>query len=762
MTPGQGRPPVLDVGWTAALCAGVLAQLFAPALLPHGAAWLLLAAAVATGLAAWRVAMRASSSALAVWGPRLASLAAFGLGAALCGLQGHHAMERRLPAAMAGLVLPLDVRILDLPDHRPTGSRFTATVVGVPGARTDLVEALQSKRITLDWHGAGHRVHPGEIWRLTVRLRPWSRPRNPGDPDEGRRALIAGVDAQGVVPSGVRPLRFGTARGLHARRGLVSEAITEALGAPAARFVAALAVGDTRGLSDADWERLRQFGLTHLVAISGFHVGMVAGLGVLLVRVVWWLAPSLARRLRRRPAAALAAVLVATAYAALAGFSLPTVRTVLMVGAVAAMVGLRRRTPRAQPLLLAVVALVLADPFALLTPGFWLSCGGVAWLLWCLPGMSNPWSVLDFLKAQWVATLGLLPLGAVFFLQVPIAGPVANLVGIPWISLVVVPLSLLGTALMPVSDTLSALAWQAAAHAMDVFWTALGHVPEAGSSSRWLAEPSPAAIGLALLGVAIVLLPRGVRWRPAGALLVLPLLFPSRAVPPDGEFTVTTFALPRGDALLVETATRRVLVDAGPADFDLARRLRASGVGDIDLRIETRRNAGRIGGAAAIDRAFAPAARWVAPGSGLGGPGSTGCSAGKRWSVDGVHLEAVAPDPWASGPSGDEACVLRVRSASGRVAWLVSDTGRWVAHRLAAPTDRAWVFGAPAALADWHSALTAEGAIASRAPGPSLSKRWPTALHRVDRDGAVVWHSQATVSSISPLRGGVRWWFPAP
>ena len=447
-------------------------------------------------------------------------------------------------------------------------------------------------------------------------------------------------------------------------------------------------------------------------------------------------------------------------YAALAGFSLPTVRTVLMIAVVALAIVARRRTPIVQPLLLAMAMLVLADPFALLTPGFWLSCGGVAWLLWSLPGSADPWSPTTFLKAQWVATLGLLPLGAAFFLQVPVAGPLANLVAIPWISLVVVPLSLLGTLLMPVSDTLSAAVWQASAGAMDAFWWGLGEVPAAWSASHWLPELPAWSVALAVLGVAIVLLPRGLRWRYAGALLVLPLLFPPLAVPPRGEFSVTAFALPRGDALLVRTATRTVLVDAGPGTVDLARRLRAAGVEAIDLRIETRRNAGRGSGAAAVDRVLEPRQLWQAPGAGLQAEGISRCEAGRRWVADGVAIVAVSPTADAAGMSPDEACVLRVSSASGRVAWLTSDAGRWVAHRLASPSAGAWVIGAPATLGDWHAALGASGCIATRAPGPSLARRWPDHLHRVDREGALTWHSSVPDAPTHARNGPTRWWHP--
>lgn len=774
MTPGQGRPLTLDAGWTAALCGGVLAQLYAPKLPSTAFATALLVVSLLAMLAAAIMSQRDAGVA-AEGTPRrgrarlarvLPIAAAVVLGAALCALQGQAALSARLPAALDGETVRIDVRIHGLPESDERGARFVVAVERVLSTSPAVARAIEGRRLAVGWYGGGRSLRPGERWRLTLRLRGWEPPRNPGDPDPMRQALVDGLAARAQVLASERPLRLGAPVGLDALRDAVSTQAVAALGAADARFVAALAVGDTRGLSDADWERLRQFGLTHLIAISGFHVGMVAGLGVLAVRALWWAWPALAARWRRRPAAAIAAVAVAIGYAALAGFSLPTVRTVLMVAVVALVIVRRRRAGVAQPLLLAMALIAVLDPFALLTPGFWLSCGGVAWLLWCLPGVSDAWNPRTFLKAQWVATLGLLPLGAAFFLQVPIAGPLANLLAIPWISLVVVPLCLLGTLLAPLSDGLAGGVWAAAAAAMDALWAALAVVPEPLAASRWLPTLSPWTVALALLGVAVALLPRGVPWRHVGWVLVLPMLAPPTPRVPDGEFSVTAFALPLGDAVLVRTASQSVLVDAGPAAFDLPRRLRALGVERIDLRIETRRNAGRGGGAAESDAAFPPAKRWLAPGSNRGASAHDAfamhCVEGQRWAADGVEILAVSPGPGAEGASPDESCVLRITDATGRTAWLSSEAGPWVARRLAPSATGAWVIGAPAALAAWQAAMRADGAIATRAPGPSLSRRWPAALHRVDGSGALAWRSGAPQAPRVVREGAARWWHPPP
>ena len=131
-----------------------------------------------------------------------------------------------------------------------------------------------------------------------------------------------------------------------------------------------------------------------------------------------------------------------------------------------------------------------------------------------------------------------------------------------------------------------------------------------------------------------------------------------------------------------------------------------------------------------------------------------------RWSAEGVVIQALSPTPEAAGTSPDEACVIRVSSASGREVWLASDAGRWVARRLASPSAGTWVIGPPATLGDWRAALGASGGIASRSPGPSLARRWPDDLHRVDREGALSWHSSAPDVPTRARNGPTRWWHP--
>jgi len=389
-------------------------------------------------------------------------------GMALAGLHAAHALTLQLPSEPARHDAVVTGRILDLPEHEPRRSRF---LFRVDDDASDL--RLRGHDLRLAWYedDAARRstLKPGQRWRFDVRLRAPRGLRNPGGADAEKFAMAQRIAAMGYVRSPETAQLLAPAHGIDAWRDGMSDRIATSVHRPSSRFIRALALGDVRGLDDADWTVLRANGLTHLIAISGFHVGLVAGFFALLVRAGWWLWPMLARRVPAPIAAAAGSVVGAGLYTAVAGFALPTVRTALMIAIVAGLRGLRRRLSAAQCLALAAFAMLLVDPLSALSAGFWLSFAGVAWLLWCLPDSGGN-AVRDFLSAQGVASLGLLPVAAILFGQASLAGPLANLVAVPWWSLAVVPLALVGLGLESLHVGAGEWAWGLAAWCFDVSW----------------------------------------------------------------------------------------------------------------------------------------------------------------------------------------------------------------------------------------------------------------------------------------------------
>jgi competence protein ComEC len=697
----------------AALVAGATLALQLPALPAIG--WL--AAGLLAGAAAWLLGRR-----LAVRLPG-ALLAGF----ALCGLHAAWALSLQLPVEHERSDVELTGRVVGLPEHDDDRTRFLFRVDRSGGSP----EYLRGRKLRLAWYdGWGDdvsrrgEIEAGSEWGFTARVRAPRGLRNPGWFDGEKQSLARRISAIGYVRDAEPVERLGGARGMDAWRDMVAGRIDAAVASDSSRYVRALALGDTRRLAESDWEALRATGLTHLIAISGFHVGLVAGFFALLGAGVWRLLPGLGRWLPRPQAAAIVALGGALFYAAVAGWELPTVRTVLMIGVVVVARLARRSLRVADSLALAAVAVTLVDPLSLLTAGFWLSFAGVAWLVWCLPRVDEQSLVPGFLTAQWVATLGLLPLTAVLFGQASLAGPLANLVAIPWWSLVVVPLALLGTGLEGLNAGWGGWAWRMAAWCFDLSWPLFGWLAESRFSLWWLPEARWYALPLALLGAFWLLLPRGVPGKALAALLWLPLLWPDRGLPRHGEAELVVLDVGQGLSVLVRTARHAYLYDMGPAvpdGYDAGERvvvpaLLALGVRRLNGAIVSHSDADHAGGLGAVMRRFPAPARLAPHGSGI--EGAAPCLAGTGWEVDGVEFRFLHPAMHFPYIRNEASCVLRVHSAHG-AALLMGDVGEIIEREMMRREPQA--IRADVVLAGHHGSRTSSDPTFVNATGASHS-----------------------------------------
>jgi len=606
----------------------------------------------------------------------------FLIGIAWASLVGQSVMQHRLPATLSRTDFTIEGRVLGLPQREDESIRFDFRVEsGSAGAPI-------GRKVRLGWYGAeAPLIEPGSRWRFIVRLK---RPRgvlNPGGFDFEKSALAQRISATGYVREPRKAKRVANGTGIDAWRDRLSHAIARSLPEGRGRFVQALALGDTRNLAPEDWETLRATGLTHQIAISGFHVGMVAGFGALLMLGLYRIFPSIGRRLPSPQGAAVAALIFAFGYTALAGFALPTVRTMLMIAAVLLAKLLRRAHSGRESFALALIVVLLFDPLSVLAPGFWLSFLGVGWLLWCLPQQGNGGWLRPFLEAQGVAVLGLLPLTVWFFGQASLPGPLANLIGIPVISLMVVPLALIGLLVFPLAPAAATMCWRLAAWVMDGLWSVLERVADWPAAMVWLPEPGLFAFVLASIGAFWLLLPRAVPGKLLALFLFLPLLWPNIDEPQIGQAEISVIDVGQGLSVLVRTAQHGLLFDAGPAnprglDFGEAAvvpTMRALGVNRLDTLLISHGDNDHSGGMDAVNRAF-PGARtlgaegWARPGMGL-------CQLTQSWVWDAVRFQILHPPPFFPYLRNDSSCVLRIE-AGGQVALLPGDIGRHIEARL--------------------------------------------------------------------------------
>ena len=608
-------------------------------------------------------------------------------------------LAERLPPQWEGVDVAATGVVAGLPQSFDGGVRFDFDVEQVEPA-----EARLPQRIALSWYNGTSReefqeiapIRAGERWRFSVRLRRPHGSANPHGFDYESWLLQRAIGATGYVRPGDKTrlddLVARPAYLIERGREILRERHWDTLsGYPYAGILIALAIGDQNAIDARQWQLFARTGVSHLMSISGLHVTMVASLFAALVHWLWRRSSALMLALPARKASALAGFLAALGYCLIAGFAVPAQRTLYMVGVVALALWANRMSSVSRVLCLALLLVLLLDPWAVLAPGFWLSFGAVAVILYVATGRLRQGhrlapgdgfrlghGLVQWGRIQWAITVALAPLLLVWFQQMSLVSPLANAVAIPLVSLVVTPLALAGSVLP--FDFILELAHAAMAVQMWLLeWCA------ALPAAVWQ-QHAPAAwtVALALAGTAWLLLPRGVPARWLGLPLMLPMFTVMPPGPATGALWLTVLDVGQGLAIFVQTERHALLYDAGPAyspEADSGSRvilpfLRASGIARVDAMMVTHDDNDHAGGAASVlsglpvgvlysSLSETHAAWRAAPGYRLP------CSAGQRWDWDGVRFELLHP---AAGSyaidaikPNDRSCVLKLTTAHGAV-----------------------------------------------------------------------------------------------
>ncbi len=603
-------------------------------------------------------------------------------------------LSDRLNPELEGRDMLVSGVVAGLPQAFERGVRFDFDV--------ESPEAGVPRRIVLSSYGGFARdesqgvlpVRAGERWRFAVRLRGPHGSANPHGFDYEAWLLERGIRATGyvrlpsrragderaqIVPERLAALvprpRYWLERLREAARERIRSALPER---PYAGILIALAIGDQNAIDPQEWQLFARTGVSHLMSISGLHVTMVAGLFAMLVSWCWRRSETLSLALPAQKAAALAGFLAAFAYCLISGFAVPAQRTLYMVGVVAVALWLGRATSASRVLAAALLIVLVLDPWAVLSPGFWLSFAAVAVIFFVAVGRTAKahWLV-QWGRVQWAVTAGLAPLLLVLFQQVSLVSPIANALAIPLVSFVITPLALAG-AVLPFDWILEL------GHAiLEVLMAALEWLAALPSAVWHQHAPLAWTVPLALAGIAWMLLPRGVPARWLGVPLALPLFAVSPPSPGAGELWITVLDVGQGLAVVARTEKHTLLYDAGPAFnafSDSGSRvilpyLRGEGIDGLDALVVSHDDRDHSGGAGSVLEAMPVGVLWssLSPGHALlAAPAwRAPCVAGRKWLWDGVSFEFLHPSPEA--PEGravranNQSCVLRIEAPAGRV-----------------------------------------------------------------------------------------------
>lgn len=630
-----------------------------------------------------------------------------------------YCLNQNLPKLLENRHLVITGTVSGLPQPFEEGTRFQFRV---EKASLDRQRVSIPDNLMLTWGRKYHRtslsrtpdIQPGQRWQLNVRLKRPHGNANPDGFDYELWLLEQGIRATGYVNNDPRlpdknvlidsfdptPMNW-----VNRVRSVLRERIYRALpDGEYAGVIVALVIGDQKAISQSDWEIFNRTGISHLVAISGLHITMISSLFALLAGALWRRSFFTGKQcpliLPAQKAAAIAGVVMALAYVALAGFGVPARRTLCMIIIVAVALWTGRLTRFSHTLLAAAGIICLFDPWALLQPGFWLSFGAVGMILYATSGRTgkideNPSRLSRFRHSlsmvaatQWVVTIGLVPLTMLFFGRISVIGPVANALAIPLVSTVVTPLALTGSILPePVNATVLTVAhFLTKVLAMFLGWLS------SFSFAVWTAPaPSFYLILFAMAGTLWMLAPKGWPHRYLGALCWLPLLLLTPVHPDYGEAGMTVFDVGQGSSILIETQKHRLLFDTGPvysSDSNAGDRvvipyLTSRGIDSLDTIVVSHADSDHSGGLLSLIRKLPVTAIYssIAPDSTLGQvlPDNRPCVDGQAWEWEGVRFEMLHPSSNdyldENNKTNELSCVLKVSTSKYSVL-LTGDIGK--------------------------------------------------------------------------------------
>jgi competence protein ComEC len=673
------------------------------------------------------------------------------------------ALALRVVPDVSKHAVPLLIRVASDPvpisgvDPGSRAVRFLADVIG-EGAARQSVNVHAGRRLRLAWYRAAP-MRRGETWQVAAVVRaPWGYANRAGF-DQERWLLGQHIHGTGTVRRGTR---VGAADGdpiAGARARLVEFVAAQDL--PFGPVLTALLVGSGADIPEVQWETFRVTGTIHLMVVSGLHIAMAATLGLAIGQWLVRLVPLLLLRVDARKTGALCGAACGIAYLALAGGGVPALRACVMAVPVLLLLAWGWRCDASRTVLLGLASILALEPLAVHQQGFWLSFAAVLVLFASYAGRYERRGVLvSMARLQWRLSLCMAPLLVLLTGAAPMIGMIANLVAVPLVSVVVMPLVLGAGVLSSVSPAGAAVALRIADWLFALVYVALEacrHVPQVHAQPPgWLVATALVASALWLVGVS----------RGHGVLLAIciaAVLAPQSSDVAPGEFRVIGLDVGQGDAIVVDTARHRLLFDTGPkfpGGFEtgsavVVPNLLATGAGALHALVLSHADADHVGGALAVADTL-PVARTFAS---FPWRDARACAM-QSWEWDGVTFRFLDPERRGVGPgSNDASCVLLVDNGRRR-ALLAGD----ISERVEAPLLRLLPGPVDLMFAPHHGS----GSSSSRAfvrvarprtvfvstgrdnryghPDPQALERYrrvAAAIHETGRAGALEWRSDA-------------------
>jgi len=575
-------------------------------------------------------------------------------------------MSWTLPHESEGKNLLITGYIASIPDQAQFGQTF---LFSVKKTNEQSIKSL----IHLTWQNKFVHLRAGQEWQFTVRLKKIHGTMNPGGFDYEAFALSQGIRANGYIVNKEKNKLLSDHwyhYSLDRIRQHVKEKIERNLPVSnTSPWIVALVTGERRGINQENWQVLRNTGTNHLMAIAGLHIGFMASFTFAIVAWCWRRIPFLTLNIPAPIAGGLAALMIALAYSALAGFSIPTQRACLMLSIFLVIALLRRHVFSWHAWSLALLAVLLINPLSVLNESFWLSFGSVALIIYGASGRLNPHNIWwKWGRIQWVIGLGLIPFSIWLFQQFSFVSFVANSIAIPYVGFLLVPLCLFGSFTLFFSEKMGGIILLFADKLLSFLWGILAWLAHLPWASWHQVVPNYWTLIAACIGIVIVLIPAGFPGRMLGIIWMLPLFLYHPVTPKSGELWFTLLDVGQGLSSVVQTKNHLLVFDTGAklsVSFDMGESvvvpfLHTLGAKRIDMLVISHGDNDHRGGAqAVIDQFFVTQIKTSAIEK-FSQHNASYCLRGEKWNWDGVDFEFLYPSSQELNLDNNSSCVLKI------------------------------------------------------------------------------------------------------
>lgn len=534
---------------------------------------------------------------------------------------------------------------------------------------------LQKTVLQLAWYGAQTvPLRVGDQWQLLVKLKRPHGLMNPGGFDYDKWLFSHEIRATGYVINSPQTVFIQSKNRSHLidriRENLQIKIKQTLNGQPTAGLIEALVTGSQNDITPEQWKTMQATGTNHLMAIAGLHIGFMSGFSFILMNLLWRRSGRLCLMVPAQQAATGAALISAIVYSGLAGFSLPTQRALIMLTVFLLGSLLRRQFSTWNAYLLALLFIVLWEPLSTMTISFWLSFAAVFLIIYGVSGRLKMHGIAwHWGRAQWVIAIGLIPFCVWLFEQASFVSLIANFIAVPAVGFIVLPLCAIGTILLLVFNLPGHWVLLIAAKAMIIIWwvlTWLAHFKNA----IWLqVMPNNLVLSLSVIGVLLLLAPKGLPGKWLGIIFFLPLIFYPYPKPCAGEVWFTVLDVGQGLATVVQTKNHVLIYDTGPnvGGFDAGQRvdlpfLYSQGIRKVDLMMISHGDNDHIGGAFTIIKNISVKQVFTSVPQNLLKFHAKKCVAGQSWQWDGVKFTVLYPKATMPYQDNNSSCILRINN----------------------------------------------------------------------------------------------------